>query len=204
MAQDLWLIVGITLLCMLSPGPDMVLVMHSTLTGDRRQGLATSLGVLTGNLVHIAYCALGIGYVVAHSVVAYGALKLAGALYLIFLGVSGLRGAMRGDAEAALAAARPRAASAYLRGLLNNLLNPKGALFYLGVFSQVIRPDTPGPRALLMVLAMLTTSALFWLLFVATLHRPAVRRAMARSRRAVDAVFGTLLVLLGLRVATQD
>jgi RhtB (resistance to homoserine/threonine) family protein len=204
MAQDLILVLGITTLCMLSPGPDMVLVMHSTLTGDRKQGLLTSLGVLTGNLVHISYCALGVGYVVAHSIVAYSVLKLAGALYLIFLGVSGLRSALRKDATEQAATTPSRALPAYMRGLLNNLLNPKGALFYLGVFTQVIKPGTPTLRALLLVLTMLATSAAFWLVFVATLHRPSVRRLLTRSRRAVDGVFGALLVLLGLRVATQD
>lgn len=205
MAQDFGLIIGITLLCMLSPGPDMVLVMHSTLTGDRKQGLLTSFGVLTGNLVHITYCALGVGYVIAQSIVAYSVLKFAGALYLIFLGVSGLRSAFRSQADASTAPADPpRVLSAYARGLLNNLLNPKGALFYLGVFTQVIKPGTAPLRAGLLVLAMVTTSAVFWLVFVATLHRPAVRQLMARSRRAVDGVFGALLVLLGLRVATQE
>jgi threonine/homoserine/homoserine lactone efflux protein len=203
MTQDLLLIIGITLLCMLSPGPDMALVMHATLRGDRAQGLATSAGILTGNLVHITYCALGVGYVVAHSVVAYGALKLAGALYLIFLGLAGLRSAARPAAPESLSPPR-RVHSAYLRGLLNNLLNPKGALFYLGVFSQVIHPDTPRLHALALVIAMVATSGLFWLAFVAGLHLAPVRRALARSRRAVDGVFGALLVMLGLRVAAQE
>src|SRR5688572_33185151 len=120
MTHDLLLIIGITLLCMLSPGPDMVLVMHATMSGDRRAGLATSAGILTGNLVHISYCALGIGYVVAHSVVAYSVLKLTGALYLIFLGVAGLRSAARAKAAETIdAPAQDR--SAFLRGLVNNL-----------------------------------------------------------------------------------
>ncbi|HEX6243554.1 MAG TPA: LysE family translocator, partial [Polyangiales bacterium] len=114
MTQDLLLIIGITLLCMLSPGPDMVLVMHSTLRGDRSAGLATSAGVLTGNLVHITYCALGVGYVVAHSVVAYSVLKLVGGLYLIFLGLASLRGAVRASTDVAAPAPSPTR-SAYLR-----------------------------------------------------------------------------------------
>jgi threonine/homoserine/homoserine lactone efflux protein len=91
MAQDLLLIVGITMLCMLSPGPDMVLVMRNTLARGRQSGLFTALGVLSGNFVHITYCLLGVGVVVAHSVVAYSVLKFAGAAYLIFLGVTGFR-----------------------------------------------------------------------------------------------------------------
>jgi threonine/homoserine/homoserine lactone efflux protein len=208
MATDLLLIVSITMLCMLSPGPDMVLVMRNTLIGDRQAGLLTSLGVLSGNVVHIAYCALGVGALIAHSVLAYGVLKLAGAGYLIILGVTGFRNA-KPDASSDAHAPRGapvagHAGSPYLQGLLNNLLNPKGALFYLGVFTQVIAPGTPPFRAAVLVATMVATSALFWLVFVATLHLPAVRDLLARSRQTVERAFGVLLVLLGLRVAAQN
>ncbi len=205
MAQDLLLIISITMLCMLSPGPDMALVMRNTLAGDRASGLSTSLGVLTGNLVHVGYCALGIGVLIAHSVVAYSVLKFAGAAYLIFLGISGLRGAhASAEADPAAPAPRRRTSSSFLQGLLNNLLNPKGALFYLGVFTQVITPGMAPERALLLIGAMVATSALFWVAFVATLHLPPVRALLARSRVAVERTFGALLILLGLRVASQE
>jgi threonine/homoserine/homoserine lactone efflux protein len=185
----------------------MVLVMRNTLTGDRQSGLLTALGVLNGNFVHIAYCALGVGVLIAHSVLAYSVLKLAGAAYLIFLGVTGFRNAKpdaSSDVHALAAPAARRAGSPYLQGLLNNLLNPKGALFYLGVFTQVIAPGTAPFRAAVLVAAMVATSALFWLVFVATLHLPAVRGLLARSHQTVARAFGVLLVLLGLRVAAQD
>jgi len=157
--DDILLIVGLTTLCMVSPGPDMILVMQSTLTGDRRQGLLTSMGVLTGNLVHISSCALGFGYVVAHSVALYGVLKLAGALYLITLGARSLLAATRASEPRQMAeSGRDRIPGAFRRGLVNNLLNPKGA---------------------------------------------PVRGLLERSRRWVEAAFGALLVLLGLRIAAE-
>lgn len=205
MAPDLLLIISITTLCMLSPGPDMALVMRNTLAGNRASGLHTSLGVLTGNLVHIGYCALGLGVLIAHSVVAYGVLKYAGAAYLVFLGISGLRGTPASVATSSSSPAHPpHARGSYRQGLLNNLLNPKGALFYLGVFTQVITPATGPLRAALLISAMVATSALFWVVFVATLHLPPVRALMARSRVALERAFGVLLILLGLRVAAQD
>ena len=60
MTEKLLLVAGVTMLAMLSPGPDMVLVMRNTVTEDRRRGGLTALGVLTGNLFHIGYCTLGI------------------------------------------------------------------------------------------------------------------------------------------------
>ena len=71
---------------MISPGPDMVIVMRNTVAGGRDAGLRTSLGILTGNLVHIGYCVLGIGWLISQSIVAFSALKYAGAAYLVYLG----------------------------------------------------------------------------------------------------------------------
>jgi RhtB (resistance to homoserine/threonine) family protein len=191
-------IVGITTLCMLSPGPDMILVMRNTLVGDRRSGLVTSLGVLTGNLVHITYCMLGIGWLIANSIAAYSVLKFAGAAYLIYLGWSSIR------SSGAPAAPRRIDRRPYAQGLLNNLLNPKGALFYLGVFTQVIHPDTPAARSAVLVAAMVATSALFWVLFVYGLQLPPVRSLLQRWGKAIDRAFGALLIALGLRVALRD
>jgi RhtB (resistance to homoserine/threonine) family protein len=200
--EGLLLIVSVTTVCMLSPGPDMVLVMRSTLTRDRRAGYLTSLGILSGNLVHISYCLLGLGVLIAHSIVAYGVLKLAGAAYLVYLGIRSIRSAGRSDASSAPAHGSDR--GAFLEGLLNNLLNAKGALFYLGVFTQVIEPGAPPMRAAILVLAMVLTSAAFWAVFVATLHLRPVRGFFARFGAAVERAFGVLLIALGLRVATQD
>jgi RhtB (resistance to homoserine/threonine) family protein len=204
MAEALLLIVSVTLLCMLSPGPDMLLVMRNTLASDRRRGLLTSVGVLTGNLVHIAYCAFGVGWVIAHSIAAYSALKYAGAAYLVLLGVDSLRGAGREDAVQNHTPAQRAALGAFAQGLLNNLLNPKGALFYLGVFTQVIVPGTSPLQTAILIAAMISTSALFWVAFVFALQLGRVREVVARSRRAVDRAFGVLLIAVGLRVATQD
>lgn len=83
------------------------------------------------------------------------------------------------------------------------MLNPKGALFHLGVFTQVIRPDTPSSHTAILVAAMLTTSGSFWLLFVHTLHMPRIRGVLTRSRRLVDRVFGAVLIALGVRIAIE-
>jgi threonine/homoserine/homoserine lactone efflux protein len=84
-------IVSVTALVMVSPGPDMVLVLRNTFVSGRHAGLQTSMGVLTGNLVHFAYCVLGIGLLISQSILAFSALKYAGASYLIYLGIVSLR-----------------------------------------------------------------------------------------------------------------
>ena len=69
----------------------MVLVLRHTLVGGRRAGLQTSMGILSGNLVHITYCVLGIGLLISQSILAFSALKNAAAAYLIYLGIMSFR-----------------------------------------------------------------------------------------------------------------
>ncbi|MDA0702457.1 MAG: LysE family translocator [Proteobacteria bacterium] len=200
MIDQIVVISGITFLVMIVPGPDMVIVMRSTLIGGRAAGLKSSLGVLTGNLVHIAYCAAGIGWLISESILAFSILKYAGAAYLIYLGLAGIFSktqSLRVD-EAARA---PSGRTWFLQGFLNNILNVKGSLFYLGVFTMVITPQTSTGTTLLLIAIMMTISAAFWLVFVCTLDNIAVRRFLVRGQRAVNCVFGGVLIFLGVRVA---
>jgi len=200
MNEKLLIVLGVTTLCMLSPGPDMVLVMRNTLTGDRRRGTLTALGILTGNLMHIAYCAVGIALLLSRSPVAYNVLRIAGAIYLVYLGVQGWRNASRSATEPVAATDATRG-NPYGQGFVSNLLNPKGSLFYLGVFTQVITPDVSLAQTGLLVAAMMSVSVVFWIVFVQTLHLPVIRAAVQNSKAAMDRVFGVVLIALGASIA---
>src|SRR4030095_9772847 len=91
MLDQLLVIVSVTSLVMIIPGPDMFLVLRNTFMSGRRAGLQTSMGVLSGNLVHITYCVLGIGLLISQSILAFSVLKYAAAAYLIYLGIMSLR-----------------------------------------------------------------------------------------------------------------
>ena len=200
MLDQVLIIVGVTLLIMVTPGPDMVLVIRNTIADGRTAGLATSLGILSGNLVHIGYCVAGIGWLISQSIVAFNVLKYAGAAYLLWLGIASFRAERsRLMPEAGVAARRNR--GAFLQGFINNLLNPKGTLFYLGLFTVIIEPDTGAAGMLLLVATTVTVSALFWLVFVWTLDRPGLRRFIERWQLAANRLFGGLLIALGVRVA---
>jgi len=201
MIEKVLLVVGVTTLCMLSPGPDMVLVMRNTVTRDRRSGGLTALGVLTGNLIHIGYCTLGIALLLSQSPVAYNTLRVASAAYLVYLGVQSLWSGGTIEAEPSESPGRRRI-NAYREGLVNNLLNPKGILFYLGVFSQLITPDMTFGQTTLLIGVMMTVSAVFWILFVQTLHLPVIRAGLSKSKVAINRVLGLVLILFAARIAT--
>jgi threonine/homoserine/homoserine lactone efflux protein len=201
--EQLLVIVSVTALVMVIPGPDMILVVRNTFIGGRSAGLQTSAGILAGNLVHITYCVLGIGLIISQSILAFSALKFAGAAYLIYLGIVSLRSGGTALDTNTIGERRPNT-TWLLQGFVNNLLNPKGTLFYLGVFTTVIAPDTSAGTMLLLVLTMMTVSASFWLLFVFTLDHPIIRRSIERSQLTVNRIFGTLMILLGIRVASMS
>lgn len=203
MLEQLIIVISVTFLCMISPGPDMIIIIRNTFLGGQPAGLKTSLGVLSGNLVHISYCVLGVGWLVSQSILAFNILKYAGAAYLIYLGVRSLMGGGRGLDETD-STPRVKGRGWFLQGFANNILNPKGTLFYLGVFTVVITPETPPLHALFLVLVMMAVSALFWLAFIHTLERPVVRSLLDGGRQILDRLFGVLLIAIGMKVAVTD
>ena len=203
MFDQILVIVSVTFLVMISPGPDMFLVLRNTFAGGRRAGLQTSMGVLSGNLVHISYCVLGIGVLISQSIVAFAALKYAAAAYLIYLGIMSFRSGDQSFDTNDVVDRRPDRRW-FVQGFVNNLLNPKGTLFYLGVFTTVITPGTSASAMILLVVIMMLVSASFWLFFVCTLDRRTIREFLHRSQRTVNKVYGAVLVLMGVRVASMS
>ena len=203
MLEQILVVVSVTFLVMVTPGPDMILVLRNTFVTGRRGGLYTSLGILTGNLVHITYCVLGIGWLISKSILAFEVLRYAAAAYLIYLGVASFRSSQN-TLDAADRAGWPSNRNCFGQGFLNNILNPKGALFYFGVFTIVIAPGTPASVMLALIVSMMLVSTSFWLVFVWTLDRPGVRAVLERSRVKVNRMLGGLLVLLGVRLVFVD
>jgi RhtB (resistance to homoserine/threonine) family protein len=203
MLDQISVIVSVTFLVMVTPGPDMVLVLRNTFVSGRRAGLQTSMGILSGNLIHITYCMLGIGLLISQSILAFSAFKYAAAAYLIYLGIISFRsGATTVDTNGVDGLQSHR--RWFVQGFVNNVLNPKGTLFYLGVFTIVITPETSASAKLLLIAIMMLISASFWLFFVYTLDRPSVREFIDRSQQTVNRICGVLLVLLGVRVAAMS
>ena len=198
MELQLLSVAAVTALIMISPGPDLALVARNTVVGGKHAGGWTSAGILCGNLLHITYCALGVGWLIANSIVLFSALKIAGGLYLIFLGVQSLR-ATQVINEPDEQAVPPRGRW-WIQGFVNNLLNPKGALFYLGLFSVFATADSSALDLALIIATTIGVSAAFWVLFVYVLQVSSVRGQLQRFGLYINRVLGLLLISLGVRL----
>jgi threonine/homoserine/homoserine lactone efflux protein len=183
------------------PGPAVVYVVARSIHQGRRAGLASVLGIHVGTLVHIAAATLGLSALVLSSAVAFTAVKIAGAVYLVGLGLWTLfaRGA---EQEVALGGER-NLRRAFAQGIVVNVLNPKTALFFLAFLPQFVDPDASHPAVQIALLGVLfallglVTDSL-WALAAGTAG--GVLRRSRRFARGQRYVTGT--VYIGLGVAT--
>jgi RhtB (resistance to homoserine/threonine) family protein len=198
---------GIVALLTISPGADMAMVSRSVFSGGRRDAFATTLGISAGCVAWAIASALGVAALLAASQTAYDALRLIGAAYLVWLGVQSLLAARRGDYRSPGAgereAARPRS-SAFRQGLLTNLFNPKVAVFYSTFLPQFIEPGDPALLISMLLAGVHIALGIVWLSAYAwLLDRTVTAFRSSRLRRALDALTGTVLVALGLRLAAE-
>ncbi len=187
----------------LSPGPSNFYVLSRSLAQGTPAGLVATAGLAAGSLVHVAAAALGLSAVFVYSPAAYGLLKLAGAGYLVYLGLATLL--TRGPATGAVAAAAPRPPGQIFRqSILVEVLNPKTALFFLAFLPQFADVEA-GPLApqILLLGLIVTLSGLPCDALVATLSGRAGRALSASSmaQRLLNWVSGSILIGLGAFVA---
>ena len=162
MGNELIPFIGVAIAVVVIPGPDMALVARNVFRYGRSAGIATSLGICTGILGWGIAAVLGIATLLAASSVAFTALKVIGAAYLIYLGISTLRSHDAFDVRGSSGTARLPAGQAYLQGLVSALVNPKLGVFFLTLLPQFIGPDEPAAALRLAVIFDLI--GLAWLL----------------------------------------
>jgi threonine/homoserine/homoserine lactone efflux protein len=188
---------------LLVPGPDTFVVLRTSIADGRRAGTWAAAGSGVGNLLWGTATVAGIAGLLAASAAAFAVLKLAGAAYLMVLGVRALRAAARGELLVTddRAQREPTARRAFRRGLASDLLNVKTGFFWMALVPQFMQAE---PSALLPV-AMVLTMAVMAFAWLAAYAYVAGRMSRALSRRrnavAVNAGLGTVLVAFGLRLA---
>ena len=197
---ELLAFIGVAVVVIVTPGQDTALTIRNTLARGRAAGVRTAAGVVSGQAVWAIAASAGVAALLVASEPAFVALKFAGAAYLVFLGAQSLIAAVRRGQPAAHAA--PTREGRELRqSLLSNLGNPKMAVFFSSLLPQF---GNSFPE-------LLALGALFCALTMAWLSAYAVAIARAgdvlrrpRVRRTIDAVTGTALVALGVRLASTD
>ena len=192
-----FLVVAAVVIC--TPGQDTALTIRNALAGGRRSGLSTATGVALGQAVWTIAAAAGLVALLRASQPAFTALRFAGAAYLIYLGLQSLLAAARRRAPSHVARTGQATPRGSLRqGLISNLANPKMAVFFTSLLPQ-FGTSLPALVGFGLAFALLTGVWLAGYAVAAARARGLLERD--RVRRTIDAVTGTVLVALGLRVA---
>ncbi len=204
---DLWasvaVLVGVWLAALVTPGPDFLATVNAALTGSRRAGVLVGVGVGIGMAVWATASLLGLGLLLRTSELLYGAVRLAGAAYLVYLGARLLWSARRRHDEADLGAAPLSDRGALGHGLLTNLSNPKAAALFGSLLAALTPPEAPLWFDVSLVLFM-AGSAIAWYVAVACVMASGpVARAYRSAARAIAALTGALFVGLGVRLAAD-
>jgi threonine/homoserine/homoserine lactone efflux protein len=173
---------AVAIVVIVSPGPDFALTVHNTVARGRRAGLATSFGVVSGQLLWGIATALGLSALLVASQPLFTALRIAGAAYLIWLGIQALRGRHAGLTE--------RSGSGFRQGFLSNAGNPKMAIFFTSLLPQF-------GGSLVAHSLLFSALTLLWLALVVRIG------STLRIPRVVDYVTGVALIAFGGALAIR-
>ena len=173
---------AVAIVVIVSPGPDFALTVHNTVARGRRAGMATSCGVVCGQLLWGIATAAGLAALLVASRPAFTALRFVGAAYLIWLGIQALRGSDHRP--------EPRRGSGFRQGFLSNAGNPKMAIFFTSLLPQF-------HGSLIAHSLLFSALTLLWLALVVRVG------STLRIPRAVDYVTGVVLIAFGGALATR-
>ena len=201
MTASFFTFLGVSALVIATPGPDTAVTVNGTLGGGRRGGVFTALGVFCGQAVWTLAASAGISALLVASEPAFLTVKYLGAAYLLYLGIHAIWSAVRRDPVLPAAGGEPTrqgVLACYRRGLLSDLGNPKMAVFFTSLL-----PQFGGGFAVLALLGLVFCAMTFlWLAcYAVAVAKMGDLLRRSRAGRVLDALTGTVLIALGVRLA---
>lgn len=195
-------------LLVISPGPNGVLIAKTVPTSGKAAGFANIAGFVTGFYLHGMMVIFGLSYIVATSADLFFAVKLIGAVYLIWIGAKALYDAWRGIAQSTKVepAKRKRTLiNAYVEGLLTNILNPKVAMFYLAAFPQFMPPEVASTTNTMVLVTIHTALNTLWFGAMVMLFARFTKAASSdHMQRWIKGITGIVFVGFGAKLLTID
>ena len=194
-------VLTITVLTIITPGPDFFIVVRNSLSYTRRAGIFTTLGVATAVWIHIIYTLAGIGLILSKSIILFTIVKYLGAAYLIYLGLQCLRSKQLDAQKYTKEKSKISDFQSFKMGFINNALNPKATLFFLSLFTQVVSVETP---IIIQIIygATVSISCLVWFCLVAIfLNHKKIKVVFESVQHYFEKIMGVVLITFGVKVA---
>lgn len=191
------ILASITFVSMMSPGPDMMLIVKHSSARNRWPAVACITGICCGVLVHVSFSILGIAAVIAANTKLYSIMKFAGAGYLIYIGLKSLSSGAGFTVNKADKSDIKRYSTPFRDGLICNVLNPKVTIFILAMFTQVIEPSTAVFDKVVYGLFIAFEAFIVWNIFVSFVRMKLVLNLLQQYQVTIDRIVGVFLVSFG-------
>lgn len=206
--MDILLFVGsiltVHILAVMSPGPDFVVAVNNSLLYSRKTGIWTSLGFGLGILVHIFYCVAGLAVIISKSVILFNIIKFFGAAYIFYLGLmSIISKRTKIDVNKEKKAKDISRLKAIKIGFLTNVLNPKATLYFLGLFTIAITPDTKSWVLFTIILGMFIITVVWFSLVSVFFTQKRILELFSKYQTWFMISLGIILILLSIKVFTM-
>jgi threonine/homoserine/homoserine lactone efflux protein len=188
----------------ITPGPAMVYILSRTIAQGRKIGIASSLGVCSGSLVHIFAAAFGLSAILATSAMSFSIVKYVGAAYLIYLGIRALKSKRISFDNPVNLQEHSTFWKAFRQGVLIDILNPKVAIFFMAFLPQFVRPElghAPGQILILGFLVILIGMVIESVLVLTAARTTFFFRNNSQFFTLLDRILGSMLICLGIRLA---
>lgn len=186
----------ITILAVISPGADFAMVTRNSYLYGRRAGLFAAVGIALGVQVHVTYTIMGVGFIISHSNFLFSAIKIVGAIYLVYIGYKTFFTKIQVDIDLT-SSAGISPLGALRTGFLTNALNPKTTLFVVSTYTQVVNPSTPLSLQIAYGLFM-SFAHWAWFSLVALFFSHATLREIMLSKQTIlNKTIGGILIGLG-------
>jgi threonine/homoserine/homoserine lactone efflux protein len=199
-------VVAAHFLALISPGPDFLMIVRSSLRTGKINAIGVAGGIALANGLYIALCIVGVGAVLAASLIAMTVLKVIGGVFLIYIAVQAIR-APRGGYNALLNSSHPEVACGsrvfwreFSAGFISGIANPKNIIFYLSLFSVVLTNDVSNGIKVALGLWMTALVFVWDTMIVLVLTQERVRRSFAKVAFYIDKISGALLGLVGFKL----
>jgi len=201
MTIAIWLtVVSICLLGAMSPGPSLAVILKQTLSGGRQTGLMAAMAHGLGIGLYALLCISGIALMITTSAALFAALQWGGAAYLVWLGINGLRARAAPDATLV---DPPTTGSAARDGFLVVFLNPKIAVFFVALFSQVIGTETSWLGKLAYASTAMFIDMAWYMLVAWSFSSSRWLGSLQRNVIVLERVFGVILIALAVRLVVN-
>lgn len=196
-------------LAVVAPGPDFAVVIQQSVSHGRKMGIVTALGIGAGISVHVLYTILGFGLLIKTNVWVFNSVKIIAALYLIYLGYQLIRSnlAQQSGTEAAelvtdnpVVVAQSSLKQAFLKGFITNATNPKATIFFLGIFTTIVSPQTPMAIQFGYGLWMCMVNASWFMLVAVLFTTQHIRQMFLNKKKIFEMVMGVILILLAFKL----